>query len=202
MSMIETRLAEGRVVAATMEIRDVETSTGRINRLSGRAVPYNEVARLGWYDELIDPGAFTKSIREAANGLPLMLFHNAESLDSIIGKAESWDERDDGLHGVWKLTDADAAQRAARMARDGVLGYLSIGFQPIRSSSTFDDDDNLTITRHEARLLETSLVPTPAYQSATVTKVRCADPLRSEDIGGRRVRGWREYLDKITASAS
>lgn len=194
-----SREIEGRVVPAVMELRDVEVGTGRLKYLEGRAVPYGTATDLGWYSEIIEKGAFAKSIREAANGLPLLLFHEARQLDTHIGAAERWTEQSDGLHGLWRLDDADEAQRAARMTVDGLLGYLSVGFQPIRSTTEFDDDDRVTVIRHEARLLETSLVSTPAYPTATVTKVRTAEASLHEDMSGRRLAGWREYLDRVSA---
>lgn len=188
---------EGRVMPAMLELRDVEA--GR-KYLEGRAVPYGVPADIGWYVETFDRGVFAKSIREAANGLPLLLFHNGSSLDTLIGRAESWSEQTDGLHGVWKLQDTDEAKRAADLAADGVLGYMSVGFQPIRSTTRFeDDDDKVYVDRHEARLLEVSLTPTPAYAAAAVTKVRTREASLAPEVAGRRIEGWREYLDTLKA---
>lgn len=197
-----SRAAEGRVFAAAgLQLRDVEVGgSGPYKFLEGRAVPYNTPANLGWFTELMEAGVFAKSIREAANGLPLLLFHDAGSIDAHIGKADRWRDESDGLHGVWRLAQEDNAQRAAAMVADGRLGYLSVGFQPIRSTTQFDDDDNVTIIRHEARLLEVSLVSTPAYAAATATKVRTAETSLHEDIAGRRIKGWRQYLDRIGAT--
>lgn len=190
---------EGRVLPAVVEIRDAEV-TGR-KWLEGRAVPYGVQQNVGWYIEVIEKGAFAKSIREAANGLPLLLFHDSSSLDALIGRAEKWTEQNDGLHGVWKLETHPAAQRAAELAANGTLGYMSVGFQPIRSTTAFEElaggDEQVTITRHEARLLETSLTPTPAYTAASVTKVRTLETSLSEAVSGRRIKGWREYLESL-----
>ena len=103
---------EGRVVPAMLELRDVDA--GR-RYLEGRAVPYGVPADIGWYVETFDRGVFAKSIREAANGLPLLLFHNGSSLDTLIGRAESWSEQTDGLHGV---LDADSLKAILKGAPD------------------------------------------------------------------------------------
>lgn len=191
---------EGRVYAsAGMVLRDAEVTGTRHRYLEGRACPYGVTTDTGWYTETLARGLFAKSIQEGAKGLPLLLFHDSKSLDAIVGVAESWDERDDGLHGVWRLSDADHAQRAARMAADGLLGYMSVGFMPIRSTSAWDDEENLSILRTEARLLEVSLTPTPAYQDAQVTKVRTAEVLMSRAVSGREVAGWKTYLEKARA---
>lgn len=165
---------EGRVYSASLALRDTQV-TGTTHRyLEGRAAPYGVAANTGWYTELLAPGCFAKSIKEAARALPLLLFHDGRSMDSIIGMAESWEERADGLWGVWRLSDEEHAQRAARMAADGMLAHMSVGFVPIRSETVYDEQDAATITRLEARLVEVSLTPTPAYKDALVSKVRSA----------------------------
>lgn len=173
------RAPELRTYPAT-ELRVlVETETNAaLTTLHGRAVPYNVPTNVGFYTETVAPGAFSKSIREAARGLPLLLWHDNESWP--IGKAVEWDSGDDGLDGTWELDDSDLAQRAARQARDGFLTGLSVGFQPLPGGSQWEfvSDEAWeageldSVTRTEARLLETSLTPTPAFAGAGVTLVR------------------------------
>lgn len=153
----------------------VETERkGRVTRISGLAVPYDTPTPIGWFVETIRPGCFARSIAAAVNGIPLLAFHNAQSLDALVGRSHAFTERADGLHGEWEVNDTPSAQQAARAASDGGLGYLSIGFQPIRSTETYDRSDVLHVERLEARLLEVSLTPTPAYPTAAVQSVRAA----------------------------
>jgi len=165
---------------AVFEFRhDAVESVGRFTRIEGRAVPYNTWANVGPYLEQFKPGAFAKSIRETAAALPLMLFHGRDEMWPI-GLATKWTSRDDGLYGTWQLNDSANAQRAAAMAKSGELGFLSIGFVDVRSQPELAGDYNPAlgedhmdrITRIEARLVETSIVPTPAYADAQVTLVR------------------------------
>lgn len=165
---------------AVFEFRhDAVESVGRFTRIEGRAVPYNTWANVGPYLEQFKPGAFAKSIRETAAALPLMLFHGRDEMWPI-GLARKWTSRDDGLYGTWELNDSPNAQRAAQMAKTGELGFLSIGFVDVRSTPELAGDYNPMlgedhmdrITRIEARLVETSIVPTPAYADAQVTLVR------------------------------
>ena len=199
-----TQLVRGRAHYAslpTLEVRDVADS-GRY--LEGRAVPYNTWADIGWFRERFLPGAFAKSIREAARGLPLLLWHNGRTFP--IGVAEEWRDGDDGLDGVWRLdVDDPLAVEAARKARDGFQRGLSIGFAPIdkpgrnqrgeridlNNEVDIDDMGVLSITRREARLLEVSLTAIPAYVGAGVTKVRQRDGRSAE------ISAWREYLDSL-----
>lgn len=180
----------GIVSRAGFEVRDIDTK-GR--RLLGRAVPYDVEIDLGWYYETIAPGTFTKSIRETAKDLPLLLFHDSESLDSIVGHVERWEDSKKGLDGIWLFDDDASSQRAADKAESGSLGFMSVGFQPLNgergSVRTWDEDDVMHVVRREARLLETSLTPTPAYKDAVIKKVRAMPT-----VGTPRIDRWRQFL--------
>jgi HK97 family phage prohead protease len=197
--------------ATDLRVVDVEANRA-LNELHGRAVPYGEPTNVGWYIETIRAGAFAKSIRESARGLPLLLWHDNASWP--VGVAASWHDGDDGLDGVWRLDDSDLAQRAARQARDGFLTGMSIGFQPMPNGSTWDlvgddewnpDTGNVDrVERVEARLLETSLTPTPAYAGAGVSLVRSSEIPRQVVEHRRRAPGrpaqlehWRTVLDGL-----
>jgi HK97 family phage prohead protease len=204
--MPETQQAEGRVFRSGFQLRDAAASSsinGRYSWLEGRAVPYGEPANIGWFLETFAPGSLAKSITEAARGLPLLAFHQEDRIDSLIGTSESWSDTPTGLDGVWKLHDADAAQRVAAYAAAGVLGYMSIRFLPIRSvwetNPDWDPDRGPeyldSVTRVEARLLETSLVSTPAYQSAAISKVRTAERPMSPEASGRQRAAWVAWLE-------
>lgn len=146
--------------------------------MHGRAVPYGTPGRVGLYDEVIAYGALTESLADDhghTRTLPLLAFHDAQSMP--IGKAVTWREERDGLYGTWQIADHAVAQEAARAARDEYLTGLSIGFVPLRTRWQYAQDwdydagrvDLATVT--EARLLEVSLTPVPAYLQAIVLDV-------------------------------
>src|SRR5262245_66251481 len=108
--------------------------------LTGRAVPYGAWTNRGWYMESVALGAFDKRLKEAAaTGLPLHLFHDSDSFP--VGVSTAFDSRKDGLYGTWRLDQGPEAQRAAQLAADGLLVYLSVGHQPIRNQWDFIDPD-------------------------------------------------------------
>lgn len=195
--MVTLHAPEVRTYPA-IEFRDVQQSeSGRY--LEGRAVPYGKFTDVGWFMEQMAPRVFAKSIREAAKGLPLLLWHNNQTFP--IGVSEKWTERADGLDGLWRLdTKDELAMKAAQKAADGFMTGMSVGFAPIPETDSLEIDDEglLWITRNEARLLETSLTPTPAYAGAEVQLVRSRQP---RDHGGRRrsaeIDALREYLERI-----
>lgn len=197
---------ERRIYRDAVEIRNLET-TDSLTRISGVAVPYNAPADIGFYLESFAPGALTKSIGEAARGLPLLLFHDDRSFP--IGVTEEWQDKADGLHGVWKLDGGEVAQRAAQLAKDGLLPYMSIRFVPIRSEWTYVEDfapelgaaHKDSVVRTEARLLETSLVSTPAYQGAEVKWVRTGETQRRTAADQSELAGWKKFVETAREGA-
>lgn len=190
-----------------LELRDTDTTESG-SYLEGRAVPYGTWQDVGWYMEMIRKGAFAKSIREAARKLPLLLWHDSRSFP--VGVSEKWTESDDGLDVVWRLDTSDMAQEAARLAREGMLTGLSVGFIGISAERTYDEDTGVSwVERTEARLLEVSLTPTPAYAGAKVALVRSrerhingsreADPVVRPRRRSAEVDALRAYLDRITS---
>ena len=193
------------------------TNAGVYVGLSGLAVPYNVYANRGWFMERVAPGAFDKSIKEAASGLPLLMFHDDASLP--VGVSTSWDSRADGLWGTWRLDSRAEAQEAGRLADEGLLRWFSVGHQPIRSEWDRVDDwdpdlgpDHMDrLTRIEARLLETSLLTTPAFGDAQVDSVermaaalriryeRTAERPRQDRDYRPSLRAWRRWLDDVRA---
>ena len=185
---------------------------GRFVAIHGQAVPYGVWTNRGWFMESVAAGCFDKSIQEAAAGLPLLMFHNDESLP--VGLSTAWDSRKDGLWGTWSLDTRPEAQEAGRLADAGLLRWFSVGHAPIRSEWDRVDDwdpdrgpeymDRLT--RLEARLLETSMVTTPAFASAQVEAVdrmaqdlqvrygRTAERPRPGSDFRPGVAAWRRWL--------
>jgi len=175
---------EGRIFATALQLAQVETTPG-FTMLAGRAAPYGEWANRLWFMETFDAGLFDKSIKEAAASLPLLIFH--DDLTWPIGSSSEWKSEADGLHGVWRLDGSIEAQRAAQLAADGHLPYLSVGYQPVLSrwemaeDETWDPADVSTLDkvhRVEARLVETSVLSTPAFATAEITLVRSAESTR------------------------
>lgn len=206
--------AERRIYEAGIETRGVETVNGK-TFLHGRAVPYNTPAAIGgWFMEEHAPGSLAASIKEAqaSRGLPLLMFHDASTFP--IGVSDSWNDNREALDGVWRLDDSEEAQRAAKLATPdpetgtAILGYMSIRFAPIRSEWTYVDDWNPelgpehmdSVVRVKSRLVETSLVSTPAFKEAAVEFVRTAERgIRREDRGAADLAAWRAEAEKLKA---
>jgi len=197
---------EGRIFTASLMLSDVDTTAG-YTMMEGRACPYNVFTTRWWFMEQFAAGLFDKSIKESAAALPLLIFH--DDMTWPIGHASEWRSDADGLYGVWKLDSSAEAQRAARMAKEGHLSYLSVGYQPVLSDwemtelDDWDPDDVATldkVTRREARLVETSVVSTPAFKDAEIQLVRSAEqgsrPRRHAEAYPK-LAVWRDWRSTI-----
>jgi HK97 family phage prohead protease len=128
-------------------------------------------------DDIIDRGAFTKTLREAhetkarnrsAFLFPLLWQHNThEPIGGLI------DAKEDS-YGLWVRGQYDLnielGRRAYSGAKTGYLRGMSIGFEIVKSMR------DASGTRHllEIRLYEGSLVTMPANTEALVTSVKAA----------------------------
>jgi hypothetical protein len=201
---------EIRTYATVLELRDAQAvgASGPYKYLEGRAVPYDTWGDVGWFLEQHAADSFKQSTRAGSGQrLPLLLFHDNRSFP--IGSADKW-THDGGLTGVWRLNDSEDAQRAAKMANDGDLRGMSVGFQPIRSAWDYVEDwapelgpeHKDRVTRQESRLLEVSLTPTPVFTDAEVVLVRSALAVDSRAEGAPEpkksdVEAWREVVDGL-----
>lgn len=198
---MKTLTDETRIHAVGVELRAEKVNGHQF--LHGRAVPYNTPADIGWYIEEHAPGSLSKSIKEAARGLPLLLNHDTATFP--IGVAEEWDDNAEALDGIWRLDTAEAAQEAARLADEGMLAYMSIRFAPIRSEWTYAKDFNPDlgakhkdrVRRLESRLVEVSLVSAPAFKEAAVEFVRTAEHQRKMADPTAELKAWQAELAKL-----
>ena len=172
--------------------------------LAGRAVPYGSWEDIGgWFLESFAPGSLARTTRDNPR-LPLLLFHDSRRFP--VGRVDKWVDTEGGMNAVWKMDTAVDAQEAARLARDGMLTGLSVGFVPI-AQDLEDRDGREWHTITEARLLEVSMTPTPAYAGAQVQHVRSRqmDQKISEARAGgwqykptSAARSWRANLSKLS----
>lgn len=204
--MTTTVESEARIYPTRFEIRDIEV-TDSLKLLAGRAVPYNTPTDLGHFTEEIAPGMFRSSIKSDGMRMALHIFHGDAPKEGgspatpwPIGMACEWQERPDGLHGLWDLDDEPEAQRAARMAKKGLLPYMSVRFNPFPNKTDIRyNGDKPHMIRRQGRLVSTSLVTTPAYLDAKVSWVRSAAQFARPGSPGTALAQWMKYLEQIKA---
>lgn len=188
---------------AAPEVRTVtnvglEVRGSQVRTIVGVAAPYGETINVGGrFTEEFTPGVFAKSVTEAARSLPLLVSHNHDALP--VGKAVKWEDTDGGLVGHWQIDSRAEAAEVARLAEEGYLTALSVGFSPVRDS--WDRDADVPhVRRLEAKLFEVSLVSVPAYDGASILAVRSAgvpDDPASELRTTPNLDRWRLRLQML-----
>lgn len=161
--------------------------------LDGYGAVFNSPTRIdsweGCFDEVINPGAFKKSLRERT---PRMQFDHGHHplIGSIpIGRFDTVEEDSHGLHVVGRLSDNWLIEPVRMAIADGGIDGMSFRFSVIRDEwrdpdgklikndeelwdALFDGsrDDALVITRtlKEVRVTEVGPVVWPAYDDTSV----------------------------------
>lgn len=161
---------------------------------TGIGVPYGETIALWGMRERFEAG----SVELDRDGVPTIVLYRH---DEPIGRITAGRDTEAGFEIDGQLSDTERGREVATLLRDGVISRLSIGFRPEEYRIEVEDDTE-TIVHTKVRALEFSLVPFPAYSSATVTKVRTAptDPTTEGDPAMSTTTLTRADLDPIEES--
>lgn len=119
--------------------------------------------------DIIEPGAFTKTIAEGWERVKILALHNDSWLP--IGKPIELREDSNGLYIKAKVSDTSMGRDIKVLLKDGVLNELSIGYDPV----AFDYDKDTGI-RHlrEIKLWEVSVVTWAMNPEATISDYKSA----------------------------
>jgi len=133
-------------------------------------------------DDIVMPGAFTKSLQERfpAGKIKLLWQH----MDPI-GIPVEMQEDDKGLYVKCRVSQTQLGDDALQLVKDGVIDRFSIGFSVPRDKARVDDDGTRRIS--EVKLYEVSLVTFAANEAAVLTAVKSlrqkCDSITSEPYG-------------------
>lgn len=167
-----------------------EISDGDGRSLVGRIVPYGEVATVAdpplgkRYRESFSLGAFKRNTR--APHMVLLDFEHGTTFSDKVGHGAELIERDDGLHGVFRTTQAGNGPLALELVEAGVLTGFSVSCEVFRSTRRADG----VVMRTSCNLLGVALCRNPAYEGARVEAIREAPPSEADyvetDLGALR----------------
>ena len=113
--------------------------------------------------DIIEPGAFTKTIAESADRVKILSGHNESLLP--IGKPLVLREDAKGLYIEARISDTALGRDVKTLIGDGVLGELSIGYDPV----VFDYDEDGVRHLREVKLWEISVVTWAMNEEAVIT---------------------------------
>lgn len=153
---------------------------------SGYAAVYGNVDSGG---DVIEPGAFTKTIAEGWERVKILALHNDCWLP--IGRPLELREDSNGLFIKAKISDTSMGRDIKVLLRDGVLNELSIGYDPV----VFDYESETGI-RHlrEIKLWEVSVVTWAMNPEATIS-----DYKNAEEVAGRALSIVDEAAAEVKA---
>ncbi len=144
--------------------------------LEGYASVFNVIDQQA---EVVRPGAFTKTIAErvSAGKVKLMTMHMAFGGDTmeVIGTIASAKEDTRGLWIHADFASTDHAQEARKLAVEGHVSGLSIGYNAM-AAAPLTEDGKTIIELTELRLLEVTLTARPVNELALVTDAKGLSP--------------------------
>lgn len=177
-----TRETIARATSTDLEVR----SSGDGRTICGIACPFDSPTQINDYDgkytETVQRGAFSRTIAERGHRIRFMAMHNNSMLP--LGRATLLREDTSGLYAEFRVSQTQAGDEVLALVRDGALDGLSIGFQPVRETWTRARDSRTIL---EAKLIEISIVNSPAYADALVSGVRSLHDIVTPEQAARRL---------------
>lgn len=145
--------------------------------IEGYAAVFNYKTSIGgWFDEVIEPGAFSRSLSD--NGDIRALFNH--NWDNVLGrtKSQTLELREDekGLNFKVELPDTSVARDLTISMERGDINQCSFGFFITDEEWNYNVEPALR-TIKEVELFEISIVSIPAYDDTEASLVR------SKEIG-------------------
>ena len=151
-------MKEKRIFDAPVEVRDASDSTATIEGYA--AVFGNSYEIAGMFTESVDPKAFNKSLRERADELAVVSFHDADRVLGTVasGTAEFWaDERGLKYRSQLDLLDPDGIGMH-RKVLTGKVRQSSFSFEVVKDLWEEREGELPHRTLKEVRLWEASPV--------------------------------------------
>lgn len=142
------------------------------SKITGYAAVFNSKTTIGgWFDEVIEPGAFARSLSE--NGDIRALFNH--NWDNVLGRTKSGtlrlEEDDKGLKFEIELPNTSVGRDLAESMSRGDINQCSFGFWITEENWDYSVEPALR-TIKEVELYEISVVSIPAYDDTEASLVR------------------------------
>lgn len=167
-------------------------STGENGEFSGYAAVFGNRDN---GDDIIEKGAFSKTIRDDFDRIKILSQHNECELP--IGRPLELREDEKGLYIRGRISDTQKGRDIQTLLKDGVLNELSIGYDAV----TFDFDSEEGV-RHlkEIKLWEVSIVTWAMNDQAKIDEVKSlAEELKLEAKAGKISRTRLDALKPFIA---
>lgn len=170
---------DGLTFVRTFEAELADTGDGRT--VVGRCVPFDVASTVADppdyqpYEELFRAGAF-KDNTKAPNRV-LLDFEHEPGIRGALGFGVELEERNDGLHGSFKVLDGNDGDKALALVREKVLTGFSVAFRSRRHLGSVRSG---RVERVKVSLDRVALCRSPAHPTAQVLAVRHRVEFRRE----------------------
>ena len=171
-------------------VKAVKSEEGYYTELTGYATQWDVVDS---YNEVVDRGAFTKSIVEQmSKGMIYLLYDHSWSVECLVGTVIEAVEDDYGLKFRATISGTDDAQRICQLVDEGHAKFLSIGYNPVKE--VYNESEKV-IHVQEVKWREVSVVLFPANEGAVITGAKSAViPFQDHPIASLS-RKWNAPVD-------
>jgi HK97 family phage prohead protease len=142
-----------------------ETKAIDDNKFEGYASFFNNIDA---YDDIIEKGAFKKTIAENRNRIKVLWQHDSSE---PIGIPEELYEDENGLYVKAKISMTDTGKKAMTLIKDGVITEMSIGYDVMKDDYKMLGNRRVRLLK-EVRLWEFSPVTFAANEKAKIMKMR------------------------------
>jgi|688.fasta_scaffold670987_1 HK97 family phage prohead protease len=120
------------------------------------------------YDDIIEKGAFRKTISENRSRIKVLWQHDA---NEPIGLPIDMTEDDNGLYVKAKISMTDTGKKAMTLIKDGVITEMSIGYDVVKDDYKMLGTKRVRLLK-EVKLWEFSPVTFAANEKAKIMKMR------------------------------
>lgn len=196
---VKHRGGKTEVKTIDFELEDIDAESGVF---SGYGAVFSNIDSGG---DIIEPGAFTKTIAEGVGRVKILSGHNESLLP--IGIPLELREDAKGLFIKAKISDTTLGKDVKILIQDGVLCELSIGYDPV----TFEYDAEGIRHLKEVKLWEISVVTWAMNEEAVITdykggEVAAQVEAMTQDVvtdikAGRKISAARLKALKDTSAA-
>ena len=142
----------------------VESADTERRVIAGKIVPYEVVGNTS-----AGPVVFAKDSIDIGDPgkIKMLMQHKA---DKPIGRMQKFQKAEDGIYASFKISASMQGSDALTLAAEDLISGMSVGVEVIKSQNK---KDYIYVTK--ATLKEVSLVETPAFANANVTKVAASE---------------------------
>ena len=142
----------------------IESADGERRIIAGKIVPYEEVGNTS-----VGKVVFAKNSIEIGDPgkVKMLMQHRPEK---PIGRMQNFNKAEDGIYASFKISASMQGQDALILAGEQLIDGLSVG---VDVNKSIQKKDYLYVT--SATLREVSLVESPAFMAAQVTKVAASE---------------------------